>query len=62
MQALTPPWKAVSLLLHDAIMVFSTTMIQPWKENLTGTRGAYKPYDTAAPRVYSWEPKAISRE
>ncbi|KAF8528685.1 NDUFA12-domain-containing protein [Gautieria morchelliformis] len=32
----------------------------PWRENLTGTRGAYRPYDTVAPRVYSWDPKAIT--
>ncbi|KAH8830607.1 NDUFA12-domain-containing protein [Flagelloscypha sp. PMI_526] len=31
------------------------------RENLTGTRGAYRPYNTAAPKLYSWEPKIQPR-
>lgn len=26
-------------------------------ENMTGTRGAYRPYNTVAPRLSSWNPK-----
>jgi len=33
----------------------------PWVENLTGTRGAFKTYNTAAPKINAWEPKTISR-
>ncbi|KIO29985.1 hypothetical protein M407DRAFT_242352 [Tulasnella calospora MUT 4182] len=37
----------------------------PWKtpymENLTGTRGAFKTYNTAAPKIQPWEPKTTSR-
>ncbi|GJJ07576.1 hypothetical protein Clacol_001779 [Clathrus columnatus] len=33
----------------------------PHRENLTGTRGAFKTYDTAAPRIYSWEAKPAQR-
>ncbi|PPQ75539.1 hypothetical protein CVT26_012529 [Gymnopilus dilepis] len=37
----------------------------PWKapyvENLTGTRGAYKPYNTVAPKYNTWEPKVHPR-
>lgn len=65
MQNLTPPWKAVCLDLVRVLpgsnsngMLFC---VQPWVENLTGTRGAYKPYNTAAPKVYPWEPKTKSR-
>lgn len=36
-------------------------MLQPWVENLTGTRGAYKPYNTVAPKIIAWEPKTTSR-
>ncbi|KIM45949.1 hypothetical protein M413DRAFT_441005 [Hebeloma cylindrosporum] len=37
----------------------------PWKapyvENLTGTRGAYKPYNTVVPKINAWEPKVKAR-
>ncbi|KAJ3998616.1 NDUFA12-domain-containing protein [Lentinula boryana] len=33
----------------------------PWVENLTGTRGAFKTYNTVAPKINAWEPKTISR-
>jgi len=37
----------------------------PWKapylENLTGTRGAYKPYNTVVPKVNAWDPKVTPR-
>ncbi|KAH9947248.1 NDUFA12-domain-containing protein [Amylocystis lapponica] len=33
----------------------------PWIENLTGTRGAYRPYNTTAPKVNAWEPKVVAR-
>ncbi|KAH7100582.1 NDUFA12-domain-containing protein [Auriculariales sp. MPI-PUGE-AT-0066] len=31
-------------------------------ENLTGTRGAYRPYNTAAPKMFAWEPKVAARK
>jgi len=34
----------------------------PWVENLTGTRGAYRTYNTAAPKIRAWEPKVARRE
>ncbi|KAF8680300.1 hypothetical protein RHS04_04277 [Rhizoctonia solani] len=46
----------------DKIMHEST---QPWQaqylENLTGTRGAYRPYNTAAPKITAWDPKTRLR-
>ncbi|KAJ3001637.1 hypothetical protein NUW54_g6302 [Trametes sanguinea] len=33
----------------------------PWTENLTGTRGAFKTYNTTKPKYEAWEPKTISR-
>ncbi|KIK65629.1 hypothetical protein GYMLUDRAFT_158885 [Collybiopsis luxurians FD-317 M1] len=33
----------------------------PWVENLTGTRGAFKTYNTAAPKINAWQPKTTSR-
>ncbi|KAG9074271.1 hypothetical protein FS749_005308 [Ceratobasidium sp. UAMH 11750] len=33
----------------------------PFLENLTGTRGAYRPYNTAAPKITAWEPKTKPR-
>ncbi|KAI0034422.1 NDUFA12-domain-containing protein [Vararia minispora EC-137] len=27
----------------------------PWVENLTGTRGAYRPYNTAKPKIEAWD-------
>jgi hypothetical protein len=34
---------------------------QPFKENLTGTRGAYKTYSTVVPKVRTWEPVVKAR-
>ncbi|KAK7470991.1 hypothetical protein VKT23_002404 [Stygiomarasmius scandens] len=34
----------------------------PWNENLTGTRGAFKTYNTAAPKMFAWEPKTKARQ
>ncbi|KAL8281191.1 hypothetical protein RQP46_006549 [Phenoliferia psychrophenolica] len=38
---------------------------QPWQvphwENLTGTRGAYKPYNTVKPKIAAWEPTVTPR-
>ncbi|KAJ6627493.1 NDUFA12-domain-containing protein [Mycena sp. CBHHK59/15] len=36
-------------------------MFPPWTENLTGTRGAYKPYNTVAPKINAWEPQITPR-
>jgi len=37
----------------------------PWKsphiENLTGTPGAYRPYNTVAPKINTWAPETRSR-
>jgi len=33
----------------------------PWHENLTGTRGAFKTYNTVVPKINSWEPKVAGR-
>ncbi|ETW84452.1 hypothetical protein HETIRDRAFT_381995 [Heterobasidion irregulare TC 32-1] len=33
----------------------------PWIENLTGTRGAYRSYNTAKPKIETWEPKTLPR-
>ncbi|KAF9268229.1 NDUFA12-domain-containing protein [Marasmius fiardii PR-910] len=47
---------------EDAIIKRMTQPWQaPWRENLTGTRGAYKPYNTAAPKVNAWQPKVAAR-
>ena len=47
---------------NDNVMMNSSP---PWKapyiENLTGTRGAYRPYNTVAPKVSAWEPKTKAR-
>ena len=34
---------------------------QPWVENLTGTRGAYRPYNTAKSKIEAWQPRTASR-
>ncbi|OZJ06078.1 hypothetical protein BZG36_01113 [Bifiguratus adelaidae] len=33
----------------------------PFTPNLTGTRGAYKPYNTMLPKVDAWEPSVKAR-
>ncbi|KAF8803759.1 NDUFA12-domain-containing protein [Phlegmacium glaucopus] len=33
----------------------------PWVENLTGTRGAYRPYNTVVPKINAWEAKVKAR-
>ncbi|KAI0289506.1 NDUFA12-domain-containing protein [Russula brevipes] len=33
----------------------------PWVENLTGTRGAYRPYNTSKPKFEAWQPKVAAR-
>ncbi|KAA1465975.1 NDUFA12-domain-containing protein [Dentipellis sp. KUC8613] len=33
----------------------------PWVENLTGTRGAYRCYNTAKPKIEYWQPKVAPR-
>ncbi|KAF8913730.1 NDUFA12-domain-containing protein [Gymnopilus junonius] len=38
-----------------------TYLPQPYVENLTGTRGAYKPYNTVVPKYKEWEPKVTLR-
>lgn len=47
---------------EDKIMLNSSP---PWKaswvENLTGTRGAYRPYNTVTPKIQTWQPKTVPR-
>nr|KAJ3415083.1 hypothetical protein HK105_001602 [Polyrhizophydium stewartii] len=43
-----------------------TTIPKPFyasdpRENLTGTRGAFKTYNTTVPKMTEWEPKALPR-
>jgi len=45
----------------DVLKTMSPPWKAPWVENLTGTRGAYKPYNTVAPKTNTWEPKIASR-
>ena len=35
--------------------------LQAWTENLTGTRGAYRTYNTVAPKIKAWTPTVASR-
>jgi len=47
---------------EDSVMQnLSPSWKAPWVENLTGTRGAFKTYNTAAPKVVPWEPKVSTR-
>lgn len=34
---------------------------QQHRENLTGTRGAYRPYSTVGPKIHDWQPKVAAR-
>jgi len=43
------------------VQKFSPTWKAPWTENLTGTRGAYRPYNTVVPKINAWEPKVTPR-
>jgi len=47
---------------EDAVMQKSSPPWKaPWTESLTGTRAAYRPYNTAAPKVIAWNPKVMQR-
>ncbi|KAF5333228.1 hypothetical protein D9611_002282 [Ephemerocybe angulata] len=47
---------------QDPVIQASTPPWQaPWVENLTGTRAAYKPYNTVKPKIFAWEPKVAPR-
>ena len=35
---------------------------QPHVENLTGTRGAFKTYNTSGPKVVAWDPVVAPRQ
>jgi len=64
MQNLTPPWKAVRPLpslrsTPPSLLTFAYS--QPWVENLTGTRGAYRSYNTCKPKIEAWQPKVAPR-
>jgi len=34
----------------------------PWQENLTGTRGAFRTYNTVTPKINAWEPRVAERD
>ncbi|KAK4689520.1 NADH dehydrogenase (ubiquinone) 1 alpha subcomplex subunit 12, partial [Tremellales sp. Uapishka_1] len=47
----------------DPIMVAATPpWLAPFRENLTGTRGAFKTYSTTVPKINAWEPTVRPRE
>jgi NADH dehydrogenase (ubiquinone) 1 alpha subcomplex subunit 12 len=47
---------------EDAVMQKLTPPWQtPYVENLTGTRGSYRTYNTTKPKVTAWEPKPMQR-
>ncbi|KAF8075994.1 NDUFA12-domain-containing protein [Lyophyllum atratum] len=47
---------------EDPVMMNSSPPWKaPWIENLTGTRGAYRPYNTVKPKIDAWEPKTMPR-
>jgi len=63
-----PEWHAWISHIREAAPTDDPVMKRfdpPWKapyiENLTGTRGAFKTYNTSAPKVTAWEPKTMSR-
>ncbi|PPR02476.1 hypothetical protein CVT24_002025 [Panaeolus cyanescens] len=47
---------------NDSVMQnLSPPWQAPYVENLTGTRGAYKPYNTVVPKINAWEPSVKPR-
>lgn len=44
-----------------SLLSITLTTPQPHFENLTGTRGAFKTYNTTKPKISAWEPKVASR-
>ncbi|KIY45917.1 NDUFA12-domain-containing protein [Fistulina hepatica ATCC 64428] len=47
---------------EDAVVKAVTPPWQkPWHENVSGTRGAYKSYNTVLPKINAWEPKTAPR-
>ncbi|KAG8899242.1 hypothetical protein FRB99_006843 [Tulasnella sp. 403] len=47
---------------EDPIMKgFKPSWQTPWVQNLTGTRGAFRTYNTVAPKIKPWEPKVTPR-
>ncbi|KAG6889051.1 hypothetical protein C0995_004334 [Termitomyces sp. Mi166 len=57
----SPAWKAVRLSLFLPLSNLTESPQKPWVENLTGTRGAYRPYNTVPPKISAWEPNVTSR-
>jgi len=41
---------------------FSPPWKAPYVENLTGTRGAFKTYNTSGPKVVAWDPVVSPRQ
>ncbi|GAA6058415.1 hypothetical protein JCM3770_000457 [Rhodotorula araucariae] len=65
----TPEWHAwLTHVRHlpptqDPVMLAAKQRWQiPHTENLTGGRGAYKPYSTTKPKYEAWEPKVAARQ
>ncbi|BGP48526.1 hypothetical protein JCM10450v2_004402 [Rhodotorula kratochvilovae] len=65
----TPEWHAwLTHVRHlppteDPVMIASAQRWQiPHTENLTGTRGGYKSYNTTKPKYAAWEPKVAERQ
>ncbi|KAJ3491423.1 hypothetical protein NLI96_g709 [Meripilus lineatus] len=51
----TPPTE------DSMVQNLSPTWKGPWVETLTGTRGAFKTYNTTRPKTIAWEPKVAQR-
>ncbi|PWN46697.1 hypothetical protein IE53DRAFT_391138 [Violaceomyces palustris] len=51
-------------MLHTHTLSLSPFLLpfsQEPRENLTGTRGAFKTYNTTKPKINAWEPKVAPR-
>jgi len=57
-----PEWHSwLSHISKDPIVAHKPKWQLPWHENLTGTRGAFKTYNTVVPKIEAWEPKVAER-
>lgn len=52
---------SMSPRLHFRASNTDPQLAQPYVENLTGTRGAYKSYNTVVSKVNAWDPKVKAR-
>lgn len=51
-----------SFLVVSRDLPTDDSLSQPHHENLTGTRGAYKCYNTTKAKVAGWEPQVAPRD